>query len=151
MRALLIFAILGSALIGFATAPADARNISGGAFRSHPRIVTSRPFVSRPFGAGRFVTGSLRNFGSQRFVLDRFSGRLVAFDRRGFARSRRFTPFGLDRFDRFGGIGGIVTTIRPEAAKVAERVDHAANVALCHCLIASALKFRKVDRETRWR
>jgi len=111
MRALLIVAILGSVLIGFATAPADARNMSGGASRGHLRIVTSRPFVStpfvsRPFATGRFVTGSRHNFGSQRFVFNRFSGRLVAFDRRGFARSRRFTPFGLDRFDRFGGIGG---------------------------------------------
>ena len=33
MRALLIVAILGSALIAFATAPADARNMSGGASR----------------------------------------------------------------------------------------------------------------------
>ncbi len=38
-------------------------------------------------------------------VLDRFSGRLVAFDRRGFARSRRFTPFGLDGFGGFDGFG----------------------------------------------
>ncbi len=108
MRALIIFAIFGSALIGLAAAPADARNVSGAGFRSHPRIVTSRPFVSRPFVSrpfvtGRFVTGSRPNFGSQRFVFDRFSNRFVAFDRRGF---RRFTPFGLDRFDRFGGIGG---------------------------------------------
>ncbi len=110
MRALVIVAILGSALIGFATAPADARNISGGASRGHLHIVASRPlvsrpFVSRPFVTGRFVTGLRPNFGSQRFVLDRFSGRLVAFDRRGFARSRRFTPFGLDGFGGFDGFG----------------------------------------------
>ena len=108
MRALLIVAILGSALIGFATAPADARNMSGGASRGHLRIVTSRPFVSRPFVSRRFVTGSRRNFGSQRFVFDRFSGRVVAFDRRGFARSRRFTPFGRDGFDGFGDFGGFI-------------------------------------------
>ena len=109
MRALVIVAILGSALIAFATAPADARNISGGASRGHLRIVTSRPFVSRPFVTGRFVTGSRHNFGSQRFVLDRFSGHLVAFDRRGFAGSRRFTPFGFDGFGGFGGdFGGFI-------------------------------------------
>jgi hypothetical protein len=110
MRARSVFAILGAALIGLAVAPAQARHGGGDVAASHFGSASLRPFV-----AGRSV-GSLPSHRNQIFVLNRSSGRVVAPDRRVFARSRRSTPFGFgggfggfgSGFGDFGGFGGFI-------------------------------------------
>src|SRR5260221_4728671 len=87
MRPRSVFAILGAVLVGLAVTPAQARQ----------SVVVANHFggsTFRPFASGR-TAGSLRTHGSQFFAFDRSSGRVVAFDRRAFARSRRSAAFGF--------------------------------------------------------
>src|SRR5260221_12647318 len=92
MRPRSVFAILAAALMGLAVAPGQARQ----------SVVVASHFgggTFRPFATGR-TAGALRTHGSQFFAFDRSSGRVVAFDRRAFARSRRSAAFGF----RGGGV-----------------------------------------------
>jgi len=100
MRAGSVLAILGVALIGFAVWPAEARNSRGGAGASHLSIVTPGRFVP-----GR-IAASRPTFQNQFFALNGFSGRVGRLDRRGFDRSRLFSPFGFGEFGGVGGFGG---------------------------------------------
>lgn len=108
MRAVGFFAILGAALVGAAIPPADARHSSDDAVASHFGTVAPGRFIP-----GRIAGRSHPNRGTQIFVLDRSSGRVVARDRRAFARSRHPRPFfggelgGLDGFVESSAIVGM--------------------------------------------
>jgi hypothetical protein len=134
-----VLATLGAALIGLAM-PAEARHSSGGAVAGHFSGVTAGRFVPGRTGPGRIVIGSPRTHGNQIFLLDRFSGRVVARDRRAFPRSRRSMLFGFDGgFGGFGGFGGsiespalvMIPQAVPEATQPA-RSQLAENLPLCH-------------------
>jgi hypothetical protein len=103
MRAWVVFAILSTALMGLAIAPAEARGTGSGVATGHFARATPGHFSLAPRQrfAGRVVVFN-RNSG-RFFVVNRFGFNRFGFNRFGFTE---FAPFGFS--NGFGGFNGFV-------------------------------------------